>query len=89
MTMADFGGTAAIAAQLEQAREQLVTIARRVAEAAQAAPHRDATGWNGLAAAAYQRALDELSRELEGAQELLRSATDLTALALIEVGGHV
>lgn len=86
--MFELGGTVAVSAELEQARDQLHSISRRVEEAAHAAPHRDASGWDGLAAWAYQRSLDQLSRELEVAQELLRSATDLTAAALFEVGGH-
>lgn len=86
--MLDTGGTAAVAAQLEQARERLTTISRRVEEAVQSAPRRDASGWSGLAAWAYQRSLDQLSRELQVATELLRSATDLTSLALFEASGH-
>ena len=86
--MVEFGGTLALVTQLEQARDQLAAISRQVAEAAQAAPRRDASGWQGLAAQAYQHALDELSRELERAQALLRSATDLTAAALFEVAGR-
>ena len=82
-------GAAAVSAELEEARRQLSTISRRVAEAAMAAPRRDASGWSGLAAWAYQRSLDELSRELQVAQELLRSATDLTTVAVFELGGHV
>ena len=86
--MFELGGIASVVAQLEQAREQLTAISRRVAVAAHAAPRRDASGWAGLAAEAYQRSLDQLARELEVAQELLRSATDLTEAALFEVGGH-
>jgi hypothetical protein len=86
--MFGLGDTVAVSAQLEQARDQLHTISRRVAEAVQAAPRRDASGWDGLTAWAYQRSLDELSRELAIAQELLRSATDLTTAAIFEVGGH-
>jgi uncharacterized protein YukE len=86
--MVDLGGSASVAAELEHARMQLSGISRRVAEAAAAAPRRDASGWDGLAAWAYQHSLDRLSRDLEAAQALLRSATDLTAVALWEVGGH-
>jgi uncharacterized protein YukE len=84
--MFELGGTTAVAAQLEQARDQLRSISHRVSEATLAAPRRDASGWDGLAAWAYQRSLDRLARELETAQELLRSAGDLTQLALFEVG---
>jgi uncharacterized protein YukE len=86
--MIGMDGTATLAAELEQAVDQLHVISRRVADAGAAAPSRDASGWNGLAAWAYQQALDELSHDLETAQALLRSATDLTAAALFEVGGH-
>jgi uncharacterized protein YukE len=86
--MFELAGTAAAASDLEQAMYQLRAISRRVADAALAAPHRDASGWDGLAAWAYQRSLDQLSRDLEVAQELLRSATDLTAIGLFELGGH-
>ena len=86
--MFELDGTAAVSAELEQALHQLRSISRRVADAAMTAPRRDTTGWDGLAAWAYQRSLDELSRDLEVAEELLRSATDLTAAALFEMGGH-
>ena len=86
--MVEFGGTAAVSGDLEQAREQLHAISRRVAEAAYAAPRPEASGWHGLAAWAYQRSLEQLARELEVAQQLLRSATDLTDAALYEVGEH-
>ena len=86
--MVELGTTAALAVQLEESREQLAAISRRVAEAAQSAPRGEAGRWEGAAAKAYQHALERLSRELEGAQELLRSATDLTTAALYEVGAH-
>jgi hypothetical protein len=86
--MVELVGTAAVSAELEQALDQLRSISRRVADAAIVAPRRDASGWDGLAALAYQRSLDQLAHELEVAQELLRSATDLTAAALFELGGH-
>lgn len=80
--------SAAVAIELEQARDRLRVVAGRVADAAQSAPHRDASGWDGLAAHAYQASLDRLTRELEGAQELLRSATDLLGAAVFELAGH-
>ena len=86
--MVELGGTAAVSAELEQARAQLRAISRRVAAAAHAAPRPETSGWQGLAAWAYQRSLEELVRELEVAQQLLRSATDLTDAALYELGGH-
>ena len=86
--MFELDGTAAVSAELEQAVHQLRSISRRVADVSIAAPRRDASGWDGLAAWAYQRSLDDLSRDLEVAEELLRSATDLTTAALFEVGGH-
>jgi hypothetical protein len=86
--MFELADTAAVASELEQAVHQLRSISRRVAEAAIAAPHRDASGWDGLTAWAYQHCLDQLSRDLEVAQELLRSATDLTAVGIFELGGH-
>jgi uncharacterized protein YukE len=78
-----------VAADLEQARTQLAAISHRVEAAAAAAPRHDASGWEGPAAWAYQHSLDRLSRDLETAQELLRSAADLTAAALFEIGAHV
>ena len=86
--MFELDGGAEVCAELEQAVRQLRSISGRVADAAIAAPRRDASGWDGLAAWAYQRSLDELARDLEVAGELLRSATDLTTAALFEVGGH-
>ncbi len=86
--MFELAETTAVASELEQALHQLRSISGRVADVASAAPRRDASGWDGLAAWAYQHALDQLSRDLEVAQELLRSATDLTALGLFELGGH-
>jgi uncharacterized protein YukE len=86
--MWELAGAAGVSATLEQARHQLRSIAGRVADAAQSAPHREASGWDGFAARAYQHQLDQLGRELEGAQELLRSATDLVGAALFELGGH-
>jgi hypothetical protein len=87
--MFEFEGAAALSAELDEARHQLSAISCRVADAALIAPQRDASGWSGLAAWAYQRSLDELSHELQVAQELLRSATDLTTAAVFELGGHV
>lgn len=86
--MVELAGIAAVSAELEQTLDQLRSISRRVADAAVAAPRRDASGWDGLAAWAYQRSLDRLAQDLEVARELLRSATDLTAVALFELGGH-
>jgi uncharacterized protein YukE len=86
--VSELDGTAAVSAELAQAIDQLRSISARVAAAALAAPRVDASGWDGFAAWAYQRALDQLSRDLETTRELLRSATDLTALALFELGGH-
>jgi uncharacterized protein YukE len=88
MQMVQLAGSAAVVADLEQARAQLSAITHRLAQAAAAAPRRDASGWDGPASWAYQSSLDALSRDLEGAQELLRSAGDLTAAALFEVGAH-
>ena len=84
----EIGNSVAVMAELEQAREQLRSISHRVAEAALAAPRHDASGWHGFAAWAYQRALDQLTRELDVAGELLRSAIDLTGAAVFELGGH-
>ena len=84
--MYELGGTGAVASELEQAGQQLRSISHRVALAASRAPRRDASGWDGLAAWAYQHALDRLTRDLETAQALLRSAIDLTQLAVFEVG---
>jgi uncharacterized protein YukE len=81
-------GTVAVASELEQARDRLRLVAGRVADAAQSAPRRQASGWHGPAASAYQGSLDRLSRELGGVQELLQSATDLLGAALFELGGH-
>lgn len=86
--MAEIGEPLAVVMRLERAKDQLIASSQRVAEAAQAAPRHDASGWQGFAAQAYQHSLDQLSRELEGAQQLLRSATGLTAAALFEVAGH-
>jgi hypothetical protein len=86
--MFEVAGTAAVSAELEQAMHQLRSISGRVDSAARAAPHRDASGWDGPAAWAYQRSLDQLARDLETTRELLRSATDLTELALFELGAH-
>jgi hypothetical protein len=86
--MMELAGTVAVAAELEQARDRLRLISVRVADAVHAAPRRDASGWAGPAASAYQGSLDRLSRELEGVQELLHSATDLIGAALFELGGH-
>ena len=86
--MFELDGAAAVTTELGLALDQLRAISGRVAAAATSAPRRDASGWDGLAAWAYQRSLDELSRDLDTARELLRSATDLTALALFELGGH-
>jgi uncharacterized protein YukE len=86
--MFELADSAAVASELEQAMHQLRAISRRLADAAVAAPRRDASGWDGLAAWAYQHSLDQLSRDLEVAQELLRSASDLTAVGIFELGGH-
>ena len=86
--MSELDGAAAVAAELAQAIDQLRSISARVADAAVAAPRVDASGWDGLAAWAYQRALDQLARDLETTRELLRSGTDLTELALFELSGH-
>lgn len=86
--MFELGETAAVLTELEHARDQLRSVTHRVAEAALAAPRRDASGWDGLAAWAYQVSLDRLGRDLDVAGELLRSATDLTALAVFELGGN-
>lgn len=86
--MVELAGALAVATELEQARDRIRLISGRVADAAQSAPRRDASGWDGPAASAYQGALDRLARELEGVQELLRSATDLLGAALFELGGH-
>jgi uncharacterized protein YukE len=86
--MFELAASAGVTAELEQARSQLRSIAGRVADAGESAPHRDASGWDGLAAHAYQRSLDQLGREIEAAQQLLRSATDLVGAALFELGGH-
>jgi uncharacterized protein YukE len=86
--MMELAGAGAVATELEQARERLRLISGRVADATHAAPRRDASGWAGPAASAYQDSLDRLFRELEGVQELLRSATDLLGAAVFELGGH-
>jgi uncharacterized protein YukE len=86
---AEPAATAALSVELAQTRDQLRLIAARIAEAATSAPRREASGWNGLAADAYQRALDQLARELEATQQLVRSATDLMGAAVFELGGHV
>jgi hypothetical protein len=86
--MMELAGAVAVATELEQARDRLRLVAGRVADAAHAAPRHDASGWDGPAASAYQGSLDRLSRELEGVQELLRSATDLLGAAVFELGGH-
>jgi hypothetical protein len=87
--MVESAGTTAAEGQLALARDQLVILRQRVASAASRAPHRDASGWNGVAAFAYQRSLDALAQELAGATELLRSAADLASAAVWEMGGHV
>ena len=84
----ELASAVAVATEIEQARDRLRLIAGRVSAAAQSAPHRDASGWDGPAAVAYQGALDRLTHDLSGAQELLRSATDLLGAALFELGGH-
>jgi uncharacterized protein YukE len=86
--MMELAGAIAVATEIEQARDRLRLISGRVADAAHSAPRRNASGWDGPAASAYQGSLDRLSRELEGVQELLRSATDLMGAALFELGGH-
>jgi uncharacterized protein YukE len=86
--MYELVGPVAMSGELEQARNRLRVLSERVADAVQSAPRRDASGWDGLAAHAYQHALDRLARELEGSQELLRSATDLLSAALFELGAH-
>jgi uncharacterized protein YukE len=85
----ELAATGALSVDMVQARDQLRLVAARIAEAAASAPRREASGWNGLAADSYQRALDQLARELDAAQQLVRSATDLMSLAVFEVGGHV
>jgi hypothetical protein len=86
--MFEQGGSASVAQELAQARDQLDYLRQRVSEAAAHAPHHDASGWSGLAAFAYQHALDALGRELAAATELLRSAADLASAAVWELGGH-
>jgi uncharacterized protein YukE len=86
--MFELSAAAGVSVELEQARRQLRSIAGRVEDAARSAPRRDASGWDGPAAHAYQHALDQLGRELASGQELLRSATDLVGAALFELGGH-
>jgi hypothetical protein len=81
-------GTAAVAAELEDARTRLRVIAARVEHAVANGPHRTPGDWHGLAAHAYGLALAELDRQLDATQGLLRSATDLLGAALVEVGGH-
>jgi hypothetical protein len=81
-------GSAAVAAQLVEARDQLRFVLNRVEGAAQSAPRHDASGWVGLAAFAYQGSLDQLTRELAAVQELMRSAVDLANAAIFEVDAH-
>jgi hypothetical protein len=76
----------AIAADLRQTRERLTIARHRLVDTVALAPRPDASGWSGPAGWAYQHALAALARELEAALELLRSAADLTAAALYEVG---
>jgi uncharacterized protein YukE len=86
---AEMAATGALSVELAEARDQLRLVAARIAEAATTAPRREASGWNGPAADAYQRALDQLARELEAVQQLVRSATDLMSSAVFELAGHV
>ena len=86
--MFELRGSALVASDLADARDQLVYLRQRVVDAASRSPHRDPSGWNGIAAFAYQRSLDALGRELAVAAELLRSAADLASVAVWELGGH-
>jgi hypothetical protein len=79
-------GTVALAARLAHARDRIVVLRQRVAEAESQAPRRQATGWDGPAALAYQLSLDLLRYELTVAAELLRSAADLMSAAVWELG---
>jgi hypothetical protein len=81
------GGT--VPAQLGAARDELNHIRHRLVLAEERLPAREASGWEGAAAIAYRLARASLLRELEVAGELLRSASDLTSAALVEVGGSV
>jgi hypothetical protein len=77
---------AAVAARLTEARNELVALRARVVSAAQDTPRGNADGWEGIAAIAYGISLHLLFRDLEIAEQLLRSATDLTTAALYEMG---
>jgi hypothetical protein len=78
---------ASIIAELTQAFDRLVHLRLRVDAAAASAPHREASGWSGPAALAYQHGLNVLGREIAAASELLHSASDLMAAAVWEMGG--
>jgi hypothetical protein len=79
---------ATIIADLTEAFDRLVQLRLRIDGAASVTPHRDASGWSGPAAMAYQHGLDVLGREIAGASELLHSASDLLAAAVREMGGN-
>jgi hypothetical protein len=73
-----------VAAELRESRAELDFARHRVA--AQSAPDGGSSGWVGPAGWAYRRALALLSRDLDAAVELLRSASELTSAALYQLG---
>jgi hypothetical protein len=75
--------------ELVQAHHELLFVHHRVVAATESVPRREAAGWKGPAAIAFQWALDEIERELAHATDLLRVAGELTVAAVAELGGHV
>jgi hypothetical protein len=84
--MFELGTASVLVAKLRESRDELDSVRHRVTGAAQIAPHSDASGWSGPAGWAYQRSLELMNRDLDAAVGMLRSASDLTSLAIYELG---
>ena len=84
--MFELEAQSAIVAELRASRDELDSARHRVTSARQSAPDGNSSGWNGPAGWAYRRVLTLLDRDLDGAAELLRSASDLTSAALYQLG---
>ena len=84
--MFEWGTQSTLAGELLISRDDLDSARRRVASARQSAPDGGLSGWVGPAGWAYRRALALLDHDLDAAMDLLRSASDLTAAALYQLG---
>jgi hypothetical protein len=82
--------SAALLAALDRQHRQLTTAVARLEEDAQRlVPAINDARWQGPARLAYEVALWQLKRSLDGSTAQLRSARDHTAVALRTLAGRV